>query len=247
MMTLARAIGKLLVNRFPLGFGNEFLKIWIVADRIPDRIALRAKLSPSQSNALATAPTRDTEAYDLFLKGEYEEHQGENALNAELVDRAQTFYRQALARDRNFALAYARLANSELFRHWFVSNLTSAELAEVKSNIDRALAIAPALPDAHLALARFYYWGYRDYDAGLRELDRVTELQPSNADSRSLRAAIYRRRGEWQDALAEFNRASELDPRDSGNPTEIGITYVALRRWSDAEHELTHALALKSA
>src|SRR6266536_3413071 len=106
------------------------------------------------------------------------------------------FYRQALARDRNFALAYARLAYSELNRHWFISNLTSAELAEVKFNIDRALAIAPASPDAHLALGVFYYWGYRDYDAGLRELDRALALQPSSSNSWNFRAAIYRRRGE---------------------------------------------------
>src|SRR5437667_8551850 len=141
---------------------------------------------PRQSNALATAPTRDTEAYDLFLKGEYEEHQAESALNAELFDRAQTFYRQALARDPNFALAYARLAFSELYRHWFISTLTSAELAEVKPDIDRALALAPALPDAHLGLALFYYWGHRDYDPALRELDRVVELQPNNANARIL-------------------------------------------------------------
>src|SRR5512133_2770919 len=189
-----------------------------VAQEIADR--LRAKLSPSQADALATAPTRDTEAYDLFLKGEYEEHQAESALNAESFDRAQTFYRQALARDRNFALAYARLAHSELFRHWYISNLTSEELTEVKSNIDRALAIAPALPDAHLALGVFYYWGYRDYDAGLRELDRVLELQPSSSLSWNYRASIHRRRGEWQRALAEFDRAAELDPRDALNPAD---------------------------
>src|SRR5438128_6347553 len=213
-----------------------------VAQEIAD--ALRANLSPSQSDALATAPTRDTEAYDLFLKGEYEQRQAEITLNADLFDRAQTFYRQALARDRNFALAYARLAYSELQRHWFITNLTSAELTEVKSNIDRALTIAPASPDAHLALAVFYYWGYRNYDAGLKELDRVLELQPSSSNGWNYRAAIYRRRGEWQRALAEFERAAELDPRDSGFPAEIGSTYLTLRRWSDAEHVLTHALAL---
>src|SRR5437667_5126640 len=155
-----------------------------VAQEIAD--ALRAKLSPSQSDALATAPTRDTEAYDLFLKGEYEQHQAESAVDADLFDRAQMFYRQALARDRNFALAYARLAYSELNRHWLISNMTSAELTEVKSNIDRALTIAPALPDAHLAMALFYYWGHRDYDPALRELDRVVELQPNNANARIL-------------------------------------------------------------
>jgi TolB-like protein/cytochrome c-type biogenesis protein CcmH/NrfG len=213
-----------------------------VAQEIAD--ALRAKLSPSQSDALATAPTRDTEAYDLFLKGEYEKHQAESILNAELFDRAEMFYRQALARDRNFALAYARLAYSELQWHWLITNLTSAELAEVKSNIDRALAIAPASPDAHLALALFYYWGHRDYDSALRELDRTIELQPNNADARAFYAAIYRRRGEWRRSLAEFERAAELDPRDSGTPAEIGNTYTTLRRWSDAEHELTRALAL---
>jgi TolB-like protein/Flp pilus assembly protein TadD len=213
-----------------------------VAQEIAD--ALQAKLSPIQSNAVATAPTHDTEAYDLFLKGEYEEHQAESTLNADLFDRAQAFYRQALARDPNFALAYARLAQSELTRHWFITNLTSAELAQVKSNIDRALAIAPASPDAHLALALFYYWGSRDYDPALRELDRAIELQPSSSDGWNIRAAIHRRRGEWQRALAEFERAAELNPRDSGHPAEIGSTYITLRRWNDAEHALTRALAL---
>src|SRR5262245_52636281 len=227
-------------------YDRDLKDVFAVESEVAQEIAdtLQAKLSPSQSDALAAAPTRDTEAYDLFLKGEYEEHQAESALIAEPFDRAQAFYRQALTRDTNFALAYARLAYSELYRHWFINPLTSAGLAEVKSNIDRALAIAPASPDAHLALGEFYYWGYRNYDAGLRELDRALELQPSSSNSRNLRAAIYRRRGEWQRALAEFDRAAELDPRDALSPTNIGLTYLVLRRWSDAEHELTRALAL---
>jgi TolB-like protein/cytochrome c-type biogenesis protein CcmH/NrfG len=227
-------------------YDRDLKDVFAVESEVAQEIAdtLRAKLSPSQADALATAPTRDTEAYDLFLKGEYEQRQAESALTPELLDRAEMFYRQALARDPSFALASARLAYSELFRHWFISNLTSPELAKVKANIDRALAIAPALPDAHLALGLFYYWGYRDYDAGLKELDRALELQPSSSDGWNIRASIHRRRGEWQRALAEFDRAVELNPRDSGHPAEIGATYGALRRWSDAEHKLTHALAL---
>src|SRR5437899_3898600 len=136
-------------------YDRDLKDVFTVESEVAQEIAdtLRAKLSPSQSDALAAAPTRDTEAYDLFLKGEYEQHQADIVNSAELFDRAQTFYRQALARDPNFALAYARLAYSELDRHWFISNLTSAELAEVKSNIERDLEIAPASPDAHLALA----------------------------------------------------------------------------------------------
>jgi len=205
---------------------------------------LQAKLSQSQSTALATAPTRDTEAYDLFLKGEYQERQAESTENVEFFDRAEAFYRQALARDPSFALAYARLAHSRLNRHWFSNRLSPAQLEEVKSDIERALAIAPDLPEAHLALGLLHYWGHRDYDSAVRALDRAIELQSSNSDSRTTRAAIYRRRGEWRRSLAEYEHALELNPRDSLSATELGNTYSSLRRWSAAERAYTRALAL---
>ena len=227
-------------------YDRDLKDVFAVESEVAQEIAdtLRAKLSQSQSIAIATVPTRDAEAYDLFLKGEYEERQAESTENVEFFDDAETFYRQALARDPSFALAYARLAYSLLNRHWFINRLDTAQLEEVKSNIERALAIAPDLPEAHLALGIFHYWGHRDYDSALRALDRAIELQPSNSDGRTYRAAIYRRRGEWRRSLAEFERALELNPRDTSIPTEIGNAYLNLRRWSEAERALTRALAL---
>src|SRR5262249_26208000 len=75
------------------GYDRDLKDVFSVESEVAQEIAdaLQAKLSPSQSDALATAPTRDTEAYDLFLKGEYEEQQAESALNTELFDRAQAF------------------------------------------------------------------------------------------------------------------------------------------------------------
>src|SRR6266487_183430 len=67
-----------------------------VAQEIAD--ALQAKLSPSESHALASVGTHDAEAYDLFLRGEYELRQAESSLAAEAYDRADAFYRQSLAR-----------------------------------------------------------------------------------------------------------------------------------------------------
>ena len=220
--------------------------VFVIQSDIAKAIAaqLRAKLSPSQSSAFAAAPTRDAEAHDLFLKGEYQERQAESTYKEETYDSAETFYRQALARDPTFSLAYARLAYNRLNRHWFVKRLTSGQLDEVKSDIERAIAIAPDLPDAHLALGLFHYWGRHDFDSALKEFDRAVELQPSNSVSRSYRAAIYRRRGEWRRSLAEYERAAELDPRDVWIPDQIGGGYLGLRRWSDAERWLKHALAL---
>jgi serine/threonine-protein kinase len=117
-------------------------------------------------------------------------------------------------------------------------------MEEAKSNIDHALAIAPDLPEAHLALGLLHYWGRHDFDSAMREFDRAIELQPSNSVSREFRGAIYRRRGEWRRALAEFERGMELDPRDTWKADNIGNTYLLLRRWRDAEHWLKRALAL---
>jgi TolB-like protein/Tfp pilus assembly protein PilF len=213
-----------------------------IAKEVAD--ALQVKLSPTYSQALASAQTRDAEAYDLFLRGEYAFHQAESRETAEAFDRADEFYRQALARDPNFAEAAAELARSRLYRHWEVSPLAPAKLEEVKRIIDRALALAPNSPNAHLALASFFYWGHRQYEMALTEFNRTLELQPNSALARKYRAGVYRRRGEWEHSLADFQRAQELDPRDSQIPTTIGMTYVALRQWKDAERSALRALGI---
>jgi tetratricopeptide (TPR) repeat protein len=213
-----------------------------VSQEIAD--ALQAKLSASESHALASVGTHDPEAYDLFLRGEYELRQAENSRTAEAYDRADAFYRQALARDPNFAEAAAELARSRLSRHWFVSPLTPQESKEVKSFIDRALALAPNSPEAHCALGLFFYWGHHQYEMALTEFNRALELQPNNASARLYCAAVYRRRGEWERSLADSQRAQELDPRDPQIPDNIGATYLLMRQWKDAERAETRALAL---
>jgi serine/threonine-protein kinase len=213
-----------------------------VSQEIAD--ALQANLSASESNALASVGTRDPEAYNLFLRGEYEFHQAENRANADACDRADVFYRQALAQDPNFVRAAAELARSRLLRHWFISPLTATELEEVKSLIDRALALAPSSPEAHCALGLFFYWGHRQYENALTEFNRTLELQPNNASAQQYRAWVYRRRGEWERCLADAQRAEELDPRDTSVPANIGATYLTLRQWKDAERALLRALAI---
>src|SRR5207249_8944531 len=136
-------------------YDRDLKDVFAVESEVSQEIAdaLRVKLSPGQSDALAKAPTNDTEAYDLFLRGEYEFHQAGISLDAgAAADRADAFYRRALARDPNFVEPAAELARSRLYQHWYVSPLAPAELEEVKSIIDRTLARAPNSPEAHLAL-----------------------------------------------------------------------------------------------
>jgi TolB-like protein/Flp pilus assembly protein TadD len=227
-------------------YDREFKDVLSVESEVAEQIAnaLKANLSPSESHVLAAVRTQNTEAYDLFLRAQYEFHQAESSLAVDAYDRADAFYRQALARDPNFAEAAAGLAYSQLSRHWFVSPLAPRELEQVKSIIDRALALAPDSPEAHFALGVFFYWGHRQYDEALAEFNRTLELQPNNALARQFCGWVYRRRGEWERSLVDVQRAQELDPRDPQIPANLGATYVTLRLWSDAERSELRALAI---
>jgi TolB-like protein/Tfp pilus assembly protein PilF len=227
-------------------YDRDIKDVFAVESEVSQEIAdaLQAKLSPNEANTLATAPTKDPEAYDSFLKGEYEEREAGSSLKSEPFDRAAAFYQQALSRDPNFALAAARLAESRLFRHWFVTRLSEAELAEVKSIVDRAVVLAPNLAEAHIAIGNFYYYGKRQYDDALKEFRRAIELQPNNAQALQACAYIYRRQGQWERALSELAKCEERDPRDASIPANIGASYWNLRMWEDAKRAGSRALTL---
>jgi TolB-like protein/Tfp pilus assembly protein PilF len=238
----ARADTRLWAKSYDRDLKDVFQVESDVSQEITD--ALQANLSPGESHALASVGTRDLEAYDLFLRGECEFHEAKSSLVEAAFDRADAFYRKALARDPKFAQAAAALAQNRLCRHWYVSALRPSELKEVKSIVDRALALAPNSLEPHLALAMFFYLGQGQYENALTEFRYVLELQPNNPVARQYCGFAYRRRGEWERSLAELQRAEEFDPRDLQIAYNIGLSYLALRQWKDAERAELKALAI---
>ena len=227
-------------------YDRDFKDVFAVESEVAQEVAdtLQAKLSSSESHALASVPTQDPQAYDLFLQGEFQLRAAESVPLAETYARAEGLYRQAIARDPKFAQAYAALAYCSLSSHWFLSRKTPAQLDEIKSLVDRALELAPDSPEAHVSLAIFHYWGHRQYDAALAELDRALDLQPNNAKARQYRAFIHRRQGKWEQSLTEAKLAQELDPRDGQIPANIALGLATLREWNEAERYASRALAI---
>jgi serine/threonine protein kinase/Tfp pilus assembly protein PilF len=213
-----------------------------IAEQISE--ALKARLSPGEVHALATVRTQNTEAYDLFLRAGYEFHQAESSLAAADFDRAETFYRQALAHDPDFVGAASGLAYSQLYRHWFNAHLSPQQLDGAKSLIDRALVLAPDSPEAHFALGMFFYWGRLQFPEAMAEFTRSLELQPNHGLARQYRAWVGRRLRQWERSIADAQQAQELDPRDASIATNLGITYALLRRWNDAKAIQVRALAI---
>ncbi len=213
-----------------------------VAQEVAD--SLKAKLSPAEANTVAAAPTKDTAAYDLFLKGEFEYRLVSASLRREGYDQAASWYEQAIARDPKFAIAMAHLVICRLNRHWFVENLTDPQLAQIKEMAEHAIALAPDASDTHVALGLYYYFGYRQYEEALAEFAKALQLQPNNALALEYAGYVHRRLGQWQQCVAELNKALELDPRNADVAGNLGQTYTLMRQWTDGGRVSRHALSI---
>ena len=227
-------------------YDRELADVFAIQSEVAQEIAdsLKAKLSPAEENTLATAPTKDTAAYDLFLKGEYEERLADSSLKAESFDQAAAWYQQAIARDPNFALAMARLVQNRISYHWFVEQRSEAELAQVRSMAEQAVALAPNLAQVHVALGQFYYHGYRQYEQALAGFERALKLQPNSSAALEYSGYVHRRQGQWERCLAELKKALEADPRSASLAANVSNTYIPLRMWKEAGQAARHSLEL---
>ena len=149
-------------------------------------------------------------------------------------------YRQAVAEDTSFALAYARLSFAESLLRWLGSATTDQE----RINAERALALQPDLMEAHLALAYCDYWGSSDYPSALEHLDRAQALAPQSAEVLLALGAVYRRQLRFDEAIAVYERAAQYDPGNSKVFFDLATTCLWAGRNDNVQPLLERALAL---
>jgi TolB-like protein/Flp pilus assembly protein TadD len=215
-----------------------------VEGQIGERVAsaLEVALGARERKTISARPTENFEAYSYYLRGEALRTAEEDALNNS--PRAVEMFERAVALDPKFALAFARLAKAHGDIYWANTDRTAKRLALMRTAAETALRLDPDLPQAHLGMAHYYFWGLRDYDRALAELSAAAEGQPGNGEIFSARGAILRRSGRITEAVANLDRALELDPRTPQLPFNIANIHGAMRRYADAVRYLDRTLAL---
>src|SRR5216683_2278346 len=97
-----------------------------VAQTVAD--ALKVVLAPAQIAKLKSLPTQNAQAYDLYLKGDYELHRAwESDEFSGIAKKAADHYREAIEIDPQFSLVYASLARAELSEYHFRLDFEQAE------------------------------------------------------------------------------------------------------------------------
>src|SRR5262249_15823393 len=238
----ARADSDLWAKTYDRDLADVFAIQSEVAQEIAD--SLKAKLSPAETSTMARAPTNDMEAYDLFLKGEFEQRVANSNFRPEAFDQAARWCKEAIARDPHFVLAIAQVAMCQLRRHWLTEPLSEADLMEAGRLAKQALTLAPDLPEAHVAVGLFHYYGFREYEQALTEFQRALELRPNYSLALQFIAFVHRRQGKWDRTVEELKKSIVQDPGDAYVQGGLAETYIFLRMWKEAQDLAQHALTI---
>ena len=174
--------------------------------------ALDAKLTLTESQAVASIPTKNPQAYTLYLKALHEIDQGlSGGFNDKRFEVAATYLQQAIQFDPNFALAYAELARVQANMVLDGYEDTKALRKNVLVNAQKALALQPDLVEGHASLAGAYLLDGRT-DQAVQQLQTAVRLSPNAAAVHLLLFFVYSSRSQWESAGASIAQAMRLDP-----------------------------------
>jgi eukaryotic-like serine/threonine-protein kinase len=198
-------------------YDRQLVDIFAVESEIAAKIAdsLQAKLTDAEQRAIASRPTENSEAHELYLRGRFcwNKWLGGASMPAPEFDKSRQYYQQAIELDPNYALAYAGLADFYGFAFGFGLLPPEEKWAKAEEeNAKKALELDPTLGEAYNSLAcdKLYY--HRDWPGAERDFRRGLELSPNFAEMHAHYAFCLVLFGRNEEALVEMRRALDLDP-----------------------------------
>jgi TolB-like protein/Tfp pilus assembly protein PilF len=229
-------------------YDRDLADVFAIQSEIAKAIAdqLQAKLSPNEKKAIEQPPTTDLAAFDLYSRAKsllltrsFSATQDPGVRKAiELLD-------EAVKRDPSFFDAYCQLAYAhEQLYAVFGSDHTPARLALAEAAVQAAARLRPDAAETHLARAQYLYYGRRDYDGALAELEIARRALPNDPRLFQFTGFILRRRGQQEEGLRNLQRAVELDPRNFFTLQQIALSYSNLQHYDEAIAALDRALAI---
>lgn len=199
---------------------------------------LKSKLSSADVAKVGKNSNVNPEAYQIYLKGLYQL----NRRTGESLKQAEGLFKQAIAKDPNYAPAYVGLGRTLAnFPFWSIGR-TKDCWPQAKAAADRALELDDSLVEARNLIGEYLRNFEWDWVGSEREFRRVIEMEPNNPsayDSLGFSLTFQKRHDE---AIAMQRRSVELDP--SSKRGDLGLALLAARRFDDAIVELKSGVVL---
>jgi serine/threonine protein kinase/Tfp pilus assembly protein PilF len=209
-----------------------------IAEQISE--SLQLALNSEEKRQLTKHTTENADAYQLYLRGRYHW----NKRTPESMNRGIEYFKQALEKDPQYALAYAGLADcyALLGEYGKLPIKESAPLA--KSAAEKAVAIDNSLAEAHTSLAAVheYEWNWAEAEKQYR---LATQMNPNYATAHHWYGVYLSSMGRFDEALPELKKALELDPLSLIINTGLGRMYCGARKYDEAIDQLKTTLEIE--
>jgi TolB-like protein/DNA-binding winged helix-turn-helix (wHTH) protein/tetratricopeptide (TPR) repeat protein len=208
-----------------------------VTSAIADSIQLQ--IAPATRQELAVKRPIDPEAHEDYLRGM---HFWEKRTMADFHT-AIDYFERAIARDPNYAPAYAGMANTYALMGGYSVVAQGPFIEKARQAALRALDLDPRLPDGHVALAviaQNYDW---DWQKAETEYRRAIELDANNATAHQWYAEFLSYQGRFEEALAESAKAETLDPLSLVIQTDRGVVLLYAREYKRSIEQFKIVLA----
>ena len=224
------------------GYEFDLRDVLTVQGQFARKVAagVRIKLTPREHERLTKARLVDPDAHIAYLLGRAYSHKTPTMGWV----RAREQYEKAIAKDPDFAPAYAGLAElyartgrGSLHRDPSESRQRSRQWAE------KALTLDDTLAETHTALARVAQQEW-DWTTAEGEYRRAIELNPSYSLARIWYAMYLYAMQRFDEAMAEARRAQQLDPASPSVNTWAGAAYFFAGRLEEALASWQKALEL---
>src|SRR5438552_10311266 len=200
--------------------------------------ALQAQLSADERTRIHKEPTRDLQAYQLYL-------QGRHCLvkfTEPGIRRGIEYFEQAIAKDPEYALAHAgvAMAFTELGGQGGGAVTPAQAYERAKEAAAKALALDGALGEARCMLAFLKFVCDFDWTGAEAEVKRALDLSPGSADTYDLYGRMLSALTRYDEAIAMVKRAQELDPL--AHRTDVASVLVRAGRYDEAVQAATRAV-----
>jgi serine/threonine protein kinase/tetratricopeptide (TPR) repeat protein len=202
---------------------------------------LRGEMSGATKESVAKRHTDSGEAYRAYLHGRYEL----NKRTGDAFERAIGYFREAIAHDPDYALAFAGLADCYVLQSIYNEAPPATALPLAREAATRALAIDDTLAEAHTSLAYFLMNFGSDLNAAADEFERAIELNPSYATAHQWYSRCLVEMKRYDDAVREIRKAEALDPLSLIIIAELGGVYADAGRLDEAIAECKRTLRLE--
>ncbi len=201
-------------HRWAETYNRELRDVFEIQAEVAERTAeaLRLELLGTEREALHRAPTRDIEAYELYLKGIAAfQRTADEGWNRRGVDEATRYFEAAISKDPGSSAAHSSLANLLIAAMGEVCSRTEVE-SRVRELVDKGLALGPDSADAHTARGNFALQFESDWDRSEAEFLKAISLNPSNSAAHGWYGILLRTLGRYDEALRQFRLGAEVDP-----------------------------------